>query len=178
MQFVLGALKWAQNLAGLKLVFNKLGVLWQPHWLCALYWIFTAKFTPPHTLQYEISCWHIPCWSPAYQHQTQHILDYAVFSSRDVKHYIANMLTLAFSSSTTTVNFCFSLLKALITHFSSLLFFFNTTLPVSSSPAFAGVYSEDMRSMIFAKTSSQGRSSVVVYWFPLLTQHWTQHFLS
>ena len=44
-----GALKWAQNLAGLKLVFNKLGVLWQPHWLCVQYWIFTANFTPPHT---------------------------------------------------------------------------------------------------------------------------------
>ena len=32
--------------AGLKLVFNKLGALWQPHWLCVLYWTFTAKFTP------------------------------------------------------------------------------------------------------------------------------------
>ena len=61
--------KWAQNLAGLKLVFNKFGVLWQPHWLCARYWIFTAKLTPPHTLQNEISCCNIPCWSPAYQHQ-------------------------------------------------------------------------------------------------------------
>ena len=74
-QFVSGALKWAHNLAGLKLVFNKLGVLWEAHWLCALYWVFTAIFTPLHTLQYEIICWHqhtstsMGCWSPAYQHQ-------------------------------------------------------------------------------------------------------------
>ena len=68
LQFVSGALKWPQNLAGLKLVFNKLGVLWWHHWLCVLYWTFTANLTPPHTLQYEISCWHIPCWWPAYQH--------------------------------------------------------------------------------------------------------------
>ena len=66
---VSGPLKWPQNLASLELVFNKLGLLWQPHWLCVLYWTFTANFTPPHTLQYEISCWHIPCWWPAYQHQ-------------------------------------------------------------------------------------------------------------
>ena len=55
--------------AGLNLVFNKLCALWQPHWLCVLYWTFTANFTPPHALQYEISCRHIPCWWPAYQHQ-------------------------------------------------------------------------------------------------------------
>ena len=38
-----------ENLAGLKLVFNKLGVLWQLHWL---FWAFTASFTPLHTLVY------------------------------------------------------------------------------------------------------------------------------
>ena len=68
LQFVLDALKWPKNLAGLKLVFNKLGVLWQPHWLCVLYWAFTANFTPPHTLQCEISCRHTPCWFQTYQH--------------------------------------------------------------------------------------------------------------
>ena len=66
LQFVSSALKWHQNLAGLKLVFNKLGVLWTPHWLCVLYWAFTGNFTPPYTQQYEISYRHIP--SPAYQH--------------------------------------------------------------------------------------------------------------
>ena len=75
LQFVSVALKLPQNLEVLKLVFNKFGVLWQPHWLCVLFWTFTANFTPPHT-QYEISCWHIPCWSPA-------MLVYAGFSSRD-----------------------------------------------------------------------------------------------
>ena len=78
LQFVSGALKWPQNLAGLKLVFNKLGLLWRHHWLCVLYWAFTANFTPPHT-QYGISCRHIPCWWPASHHQhtsskTQHKL--------------------------------------------------------------------------------------------------------
>ena len=63
LQFVSGALKWAQNLAGLKLVFSKLAVLWQPHWLCVLYRTFTADFTPPHTLQYEVSWRHSPCFT-------------------------------------------------------------------------------------------------------------------
>ena len=61
LQFVLSALKWAQNLAGLKLVINKLGVLWQPHWLCALYWsghamLVTSRPAPKHNI-----CWS--CWS-------------------------------------------------------------------------------------------------------------------
>ena len=47
--------------------------LWQPHRLCVLYWTFTANFTPPHTLQYEISCWHIPfCWAASHATQ-QHL---------------------------------------------------------------------------------------------------------
>ena len=49
LQFVSGTLKWPQNLAVLKLVFNNLGVLWRHHWFCVLYWPFTANFTPPHT---------------------------------------------------------------------------------------------------------------------------------
>ena len=38
--------------------------------LCPVFiWTFTANFTPSHTLQYEISCWHLPWWSPASPHQ-------------------------------------------------------------------------------------------------------------
>ena len=72
LQFVSGALKWPQNLAGWKLVFNKLGVLWQPRWLCVLHWAFAANFNRPHTLQYEKSCWHVPCWSPSIPSPTYH----------------------------------------------------------------------------------------------------------
>ena len=62
LQFVSGALKWPQNLAGLKLVFSKLGVLW--------HLTDSVSVLSFHSqLQYEISCRHIPCWSPAYQHQ-------------------------------------------------------------------------------------------------------------
>ena len=79
LEFVSGAIKWPQNLAGLKLVFNKVGVQWQPHWLCVLYWALTANFTLLYTLQYETSCRLIPCWWPARPAPKQHKTTYAVF---------------------------------------------------------------------------------------------------
>ena len=129
-QFVSGALKWAQNLAGLKLVSNKLGVVWQPHWLSALYWIFTAKFTPPHTLQYEISCWHTETGHQHTSTKTQHMLVYAGFSSRGVSGHcsewiIVNSTRLVASYLATFIRKCIMTIKfeEICLHSYSLLVF-------------------------------------------------------
>ena len=67
LQFVLDALKWPQNGAGLKFVFIKLGVLWQPHWLLSPVLDFHNQLHSSlySYMQYEISCWHMLCWWPA-----------------------------------------------------------------------------------------------------------------